>query len=68
MGKKILCFMKSLRSSVEDICSRIVDGGFVSFASYMLLTREFPPPNEQFISDSEQLQMVIVHNQIFCEV
>ncbi|XP_050921281.1 kinesin-like protein KIN-12C isoform X3 [Lathyrus oleraceus] len=34
MGQEILCFMNSLRSSVEDICSKIVDGGFVSFASY----------------------------------
>ncbi|XP_058757303.1 kinesin-like protein KIN-12C [Vicia villosa] len=34
MGKEILCFMNSLRSSVEDICSQIVDRGFVSFASY----------------------------------
>ncbi|CAK8563854.1 unnamed protein product [Lathyrus sativus] len=34
MGQEILCFMNSLRSSVEDICSQIVDGGFVSFASY----------------------------------
>lgn len=31
MGQEILYFMKSLRSSVEDICSQIVDEGFVSF-------------------------------------
>ncbi|WJX90794.1 hypothetical protein P8452_72654 [Trifolium repens] len=34
MGQEILYFVNSLRSSVEDICSRIMDGGFESFAFY----------------------------------
>ncbi|CAJ2650140.1 kinesin-like protein KIN-12C isoform X2 [Trifolium pratense] len=34
MGQEILYFVNSLRASVEDICSRIMDGGFESFALY----------------------------------
>ncbi|XP_027192463.1 kinesin-like protein KIN-12C isoform X2 [Cicer arietinum] len=34
MGQEIQYFMNSLKSSVEDIFSQIVDGGFVSFTLY----------------------------------
>lgn len=34
IGQEILYFMNSLRSSVEDTCSQILDKGFVSFVLY----------------------------------
>ncbi|KAK7291739.1 hypothetical protein RIF29_07120 [Crotalaria pallida] len=34
MGQEMLCFIDSLRSPVEDICSQIVGEGFVSFVLY----------------------------------
>ncbi|KAJ1403031.1 P-loop containing nucleoside triphosphate hydrolase [Sesbania bispinosa] len=34
MEQEILYFMNTLRSSIEDICSQVVDEGFVSFVLY----------------------------------